>query len=276
VIDVGDPLPDLGVLVYNTAGSLAAATTVALTITLPDGTSTSPTVSTASTGIYSATYTTTMAGRHVARWTATTITAGAAQERYEQTWDVSDVTRLIVGLDDAKTYLRITGSSDDEQLRDVLEAASDLCERHTRKVWRRTTVTAELHSGGGDVLYLRQAPVVSVTSVTDTGVAITSSYYTLDAPTGRLFFGDTVSTGYWTPGQENISVTYVTGPPSGVVPAYIRRGLLVLLEHLWATQRGGSNLPRLAGGSDEYDRRMSFTLPRRVLEAWGEPAPLVR
>jgi hypothetical protein len=151
-----------------------------------------------------------------------------------------------------------------------------LCERYTRKVWRRSTVTAELHSGGTDVLYLRQAPVVSVTSVTDTGVAVTASTYTLDAPTGRLFFGDTRSTGCWTAGQENISVTYVTGPPAGVVPAYIRQGLLVLVEHLWATQRGGSNLPRKAGAGDEYDTRRSYTLPRRVLEAWGEPAPLVR
>jgi uncharacterized phiE125 gp8 family phage protein len=275
VIDVGDPLPDLGVMVYNTAGALATAT-VTLTITLPDGTSTAPSVTSASTGVYSATYTTTMAGRHVARWTATNITGGATQERYEATYDVSSAANSIVGLDDAKTYLRITGSGDDDPLRDVLEAASDLCERYTRKTWRRSTVTAELHSGGSDVIYLRQAPVVSVTSVTDTGVAVSSSTYTLDAPTGRLFFGDTRSTGCWTAGQENISVTYVTGPPAGVVPAYIRQGLLVLVEHLWATQRGGSNLPRKAGAGDEYDTRRSYTLPRRVLEAWGEPAPLVR
>jgi uncharacterized phiE125 gp8 family phage protein len=275
VLDVGDVLPDLGVLVTNTAGALAAGT-VALTITLPDGTTASPSVTNASTGTYTAAYTTTMAGRFVARWAVTNITGGAASETYEQTYDVSSAARSIVGLDDAKTYLRITGTGDDDALRDVLEAASDLCERYTRKVWRRSTITAELHSGGTDVLYLRQAPVVSITSVTDTGVAVTASTYTLDAPTGRLFFGDTRSTGYWTAGQENISVTYVTGPPAGVVPAYIRQGLLVLVEHLWATQRGGSNLPRKAGAGDEYDTRRSYTLPRRVLEAWGEPAPLVR
>jgi hypothetical protein len=113
VIDVGDLLPDLGVMVYNTAGALATAT-VTLTITLPDGTSTAPSVTSASTGVYSATYTTTMAGRHVARWTATNITGGATQERYEATYDVSSAANSIVGLDDAKTYLRITGSGDDD------------------------------------------------------------------------------------------------------------------------------------------------------------------
>jgi hypothetical protein len=73
-----------------------------------------------------------MAGRHVARWTATNITGGATQERYEQTWDVSSAANSIVGLDDAKTYLRITGTGDDDALRDVLEAASATCVSGTR------------------------------------------------------------------------------------------------------------------------------------------------
>jgi hypothetical protein len=162
---------------------------------------------------------------------------------------VSDRSRSIIGLDEAKTFLRISGSDDDEQLRDVLEAASDMCERYTRKVWRRTTVTAEIHSGGVDVIYLRQAPVVSVTTVVDTGVTLAATSYTIDLPTGRLFYGDTTYQGWWTPGQDNISVTYVTGPPSGIVPAYIRGGMLELVEHLWSSRRGGSNLPRKAAAA---------------------------
>jgi hypothetical protein len=217
-----------------------------------------------------------MAGRHVARWTATNITGGAAQEVYEATWDVADRSRSIIGLDDAKTFLRISGSDDDEQLRDVLEAASDMCERYTRKVWRRTTVTAEIHSGGVDVIYLRQAPVVSVTTVVDTGVTLAATSYTVDLPTGRLFYGDTTFQGWWTPGQDNISVTYVTGPPSGIVPAYIRGGMLELVEHLWSSRRGGSNLPRKAAGGDEFSNKFAHALPWRVQEMWGSPAPLVR
>jgi hypothetical protein len=215
VIDVGDPLPDLGILVTDSAGALAAAAGVVLTITKPDGTTTAPSRHhrlhrRLLRDLYDddgGPVRRPLGGHHHHRW------RGAGRLR-------ADLGRLrhassIVGLDDAKTYLRITGTGDDDALRDVLEAASDLCERYTRKVWRRSTVTAELHSGGTDVIYLRQAPVVSVTSVTDTGVAVSSSTYTLDAPTGRLFFGDTRSTGCWTAGQENISVTYVTGPPRG-------------------------------------------------------------
>jgi hypothetical protein len=275
VIDVGDALPDLGILVTDSAGALATAT-VTLVLTLPDGSSAGPAVTSASTGVYSATYTTTMAGRHVGRWTATNITGGATQEVYEQTWDVADRSRSIIGLDDAKTFLRISGSDDDEQLRDVLEAASDMCERYTRKVWRRTTVTAEIHSGGVDVIYLRQAPVVSVTTVVDTGVTLAATSYTVDLPTGRLFYGDTTFQGWWTPGQDNISVTYVTGPPSGIVPAYIRGGMLELVEHLWSSRRGGSNLPRKAAGGDEFSNKFAHALPWRVQEMWGSPAPLVR
>jgi hypothetical protein len=275
VIDVGDLLPDLGVMVYDSAGALATAT-VTLVLTLPDGTQGGPTVTTASTGVYSATYTTTMAGRHVGRWTATNITGGATQEVYEQTWDVADRSRSIIGLDEAKTFLRISGTDDDEQLRDVLEAASDMCERYTRKAWRRATVTAEIHSGGVDAIYLRQAPVVSVTTVVDTGVTLAATSYTIDLPTGRLFYGDTTFQGWWTPGQDNISVTYVTGPPSGIVPAYIRGGMLELVEHLWSSRRGGSNLPRKAAGGEEFSNRLAHALPWRVQEMWGLPAPLVR
>jgi hypothetical protein len=275
VIDVGDPLPDLGVLVYDSTGALAAGTVV-LTITLPTAPPTTPSVSTASTGVYSATYTAATAGRYVGRWVVTNITGGAASETYEQTWDVSSSSRSIISLDEAKTFLRITGSDDDEQLRDVLEAASDMCERYTRKVWRRTTVTAEIHSGGVDVIYLRQSPVVSVTTVVDTGVTLAATSYTIDLPTGRLFYGDTTYQGWWTPGQDNISVTYVTGPPSGIVPAYIRGGMLELVEHLWSSRRGGSNLPRKAGGNEEFSNKLAHALPWRVQEMWGLPTPLVR
>jgi hypothetical protein len=275
VLDIGDPLPDLGILVTDSSGTLASGT-VALTITLPDGTTTSPSVTTTATGVYSATYTATSAGRHVARWVVTNITGGAASETYEQTWDVTPSARLIIGLDEAKTFLRISVSDDDEQLRDVLEAASDMCERYTRKTWRRTTVTAEIHSGGVDVIYLRQAPVVSVTTVVDTGVTLAATSYTIDLPTGRLFYGDTTYQGWWTPGQDNISVTYVTGPPSGIVPAYIRGGMLELVEHLWSSRRGGSNLPRKAAGGEEFSNRLAHALPWRVQEMWGSPAPLVR
>jgi hypothetical protein len=67
-----------------------------------------------------------MAGRHVGPLDRdVNITGGATQEVYEQTWDVADRSRSIIGLDEAKTFLRISGSDDDEQLRDVLEAASD-------------------------------------------------------------------------------------------------------------------------------------------------------
>jgi hypothetical protein len=271
VYDIGDPVP-LAVTIYNSTGAAADATAVAVTVTAPDGTSSTPSVSHDGTGLYSATITPTVAGRFVVRWVAT----GSNASSYTDAIDVSDPDRLIVGLAEAKTFLRITGTDDDEQLRDVIESASDICERYTRKVWRRTTVTAETHSGGVDVIYLRQAPVVSVTTVVDTSVTLAATSYTIDLPTGRLFYGDTTFQGWWTPGQDNISVTYVTGPPSGIVPAYIRAGMLELVEHLWSSRRGGSNLPRKAAGGDEFSNKLAHALPWRVQEMWGSPTPLVR
>lgn len=67
--DVGDIVP-LGIIVTDSAGTQVDTTPVTLTITLPDGTTVTPTVANLSVGEYSVQYTTSQSGRHTYRWLA--------------------------------------------------------------------------------------------------------------------------------------------------------------------------------------------------------------
>lgn len=269
-IDLGDPLPNLSVNIYDTAGALANAGSVTLTITLPDGTTTGPTVTSPSTGVYVASYVPTQTGRHVARWVAT----GANASAYTAVYNVVEAPETIVGLDEAKAFLNKASTADDEQIRFFLEVVSDVCERFTRKVWRRQTFTETHSTCDSDYLYLRNTPVISVTSVVVNGTAVTD--YVVDKRAGLLRRGTTLLEMDWEDAWQGTVVTYVAGPADGVVPANIRQGCLLLLRHMWDTQRGGSGGPRQNGAVDEYDPALGFYIPNRVRQAWGEPRVLVR
>ena len=180
--DVGDVVP-LSVEVLDSAGALANATVVVVTITLPDGTTATPSVTNASTGVYTATYTPTVAGLFVESWVATGTNASA----YEDAFEVQPAgIQGIVSLAEVQATggLNNTNSDDDETLRGLILMASDICEQRTG-IWRRQTLTGTF-DGGGDKLQLRR-PVVSVTSVTENGTTIAASGYTLDTARGWLW-----------------------------------------------------------------------------------------
>jgi len=254
--DLGDVVP-LGVETRDTEGDLANATTVVVTITLPDGSTSGPhTVSPTSTGIYQYDYTPSQVGRHGVRWVATGTNAGA----FTDVFDVLDNALLpIVSLADAKRHLNITATTDDEELRRTLAVATDAAERYANRALRRKTVS-ETHDGGSPVLILRQPPVASVSSVTVGGVATTA--YVLDAAAGLLYAGtDGGST--WTAGWQNIVVTYVT---SATVPEVAEQAVLELTRHLWEQQQQGYRPGLGVVDGDVYAPGAAFAFPRRVTE----------
>jgi hypothetical protein len=271
-VDVGDLLPDfLFTVTSNVDGEAAAPSSFTVVLTAPDNSTPAVTVDNPSTGVYSVEYVATMAGRYRAVGTATgNDTDGVSVLE----WNVSAVAPgTILSLDDAKTYLRLSISSSDDEVRAVLEAVSDVCERFTRKTWRRTTFTETFSSDCSPYLYLRHSPVISVSSVVEAGVTITE--YVLNKREGVLQRGTYDNPYGWVSGFEHITVTYVAGPADGVVPANILQGCRLLLQHMWQTQRGGSNTGQL-GIDGEYDARLGFYIPNRVRQAWGEPRILVR
>jgi uncharacterized phiE125 gp8 family phage protein len=192
---------------------------------------------------------------------ATGTNAGA----FTDVFTVLDPAELpVVGLAEAKRYLNVTATTDDEEIRRMLGVATDLCERYTGRALRRKTVT-ETHLTRGTTadIVLRQVPVLSVSSVTLNGTAVDSSGYTLWNSLGLLCRGSVTAAYPWTAGS--VAVTYVAGyadPPQVAVEA-----VLVVLRHLWDTQRGSSaGLPGLGNTDDGYTPGASYALPRRAQE----------
>ena len=263
--DLGNYVP-LAFSVTDTSGVPINATVV-LTVTLPDGSTATPATVNGSTGSYTCNYVPTLAGRHQVRWVAT----GAATMASTDEFSVRNFTKMgIVSLSDVKNHLNYTSSetSDDVELRRIMDVAQDMAENFTGVVLGRETFTAELHDGGDSYIKLNNPFALSVASVLETGVTLDSSLYTLDSTGQRLLRISTpqgwTSTvyGFWAPGVKNISVTYTAG---FVEPPYdAAQGVLEIIRHLWQTQRGayfqsGGSLPE-----DINTSGMSYSMPLRA------------
>lgn len=249
----------LSTSVVDLTGAAANVGTMTLAVTLPDGTTTTvtPVTASATTGSYAYDFTPTQSGRHSVRWTGT----GSVLWAYTDVFDVRDPADLpVVGLSDAKAHLNITATTHDAELRRVLDVATDLCENYAGRSFRRRTVTAETHDGGSESVLLRWTPVISVTSVTDDGTAV--SDYTLAAESGVLWRDELAGTS-WSTGRRVVSVTYVAGYASP--PADVQQAVLETLRHLWTTQRGSMPARNPLAG-DDYAAGTGWSLPRRVVE----------
>jgi hypothetical protein len=252
-------------LVRDSAGALANATTATLTITLPDGTTATPTVTNppSVTGTYVAAYTPTLPGLYGVR-----IVFGGtnAQAPPLDSFYVDQVLPPLCSLAEAREQCRAYSTGDDVLLQRYVRVASGHCERRTQ-VWRRQAL-ATTKDGGSTLVRLRY-PIISVTTVTEGGTAVDSATgYTAVLEDGLLYRGPSTSCGLrWAAGRQNVAVTYVAGAADGLIPDEIRQGVLMLVEHLWNTQRGGSGLPRKNSDSD-WSLPAGFTLPNAVRERW--------
>ncbi|MFF4746792.1 hypothetical protein [Streptomyces sp. NPDC001268] len=243
---------------------LANAGSMALTIVLPDGTSTSiAPVAPTSTGIYAHDYTTVQAGRHTVRWVATGINAGA----YTDQFDVREATpRGLLSLADAKKHLNIPASSttDDEELRGWIEATARVVEFFVGPVTRRTVV--ETHRVGSvHAVALREAPVLEVVSLSPVltgGTTYAAADFDVDGSSGIVQRLD--GSRFTGP----LRITYTVG--RAVVPANISHAARIILQHLWRTQRGSARGPALAGSDDysvtEQIPGLGYAVPNRALE----------
>lgn len=268
VYDLGDVVA-LGVKITDSNGNLSNATTVVCTITLPDGSTATPTVTNSATGVYDVDYTPPMYGRYATRWVATGTNASA----YADEFTVRDYTELgIVSLDDVKSHLNIpaTTTTHDEEIRRFIDAASDLAENYVGCVLGRKSYVNEKYSGNTDIIRLRNPRAISITSVYENGVLLDPAAYILDYTGQRITRVTTGSLGgpnyfgMWAPGAENIVISYVAGftnpPPSA------KQGVLEIIRHLWQTQRGPSSVIGRGQSGDEFYSTPTYSLPRRAME----------
>lgn len=248
----------------RSGGVLVTPASIAVTILLPDGTTSGPHTPTSDgTGLYHRDFTPAQAGRHIARW-VTTSPAGADEESFDVAAQWAEAG--VVSLADAKAQLNIDASETDydEEIQGFLRSVTAICERHVGALGRATYV--EKHRGGY-MLALNRAPVLSVASVVAVetgGVDQTVADLDVDGPTGILQRKD---------GEKMcgpLRVTYTAGRSD--IPPNVRQAALILLQFMWETQRGQAGV-RLGGGDAAYDPRLGFSVPRRVIELLGDQPP---
>ena len=260
LVDVGDRI--------TLSWAFGSSATVTATVTLPDASTSSLTVSGTST--YTAPFTVTQAGWHRVVWSA----SGAATGAYADVFEALPTTiGGIVSLEEVQTGLSNTNSSDDETLRGLILMASAICEQRTQ-VWRRQSFTDTFDGMTSPQKLQLRRPVVSVTSVTENGTTIAASGYTLDTVRGWLWRGGQTTPQCWYWGRQNITVTYVAGAPSGIIPEPIRKGVIELARYQFNQSRGGG-LPRNAGFDGVIDPASGWLIPRPVTQAWQPYAPVL-
>jgi hypothetical protein len=270
MIDLGGIYP-AAIDVYDDTGALANATTVTLTITLPDGTTTSPAVTNPPTvtGQYRYAYLTTQAGRHTARWVLT-----SPDGAYTEAFDVTEAaTTAIVSLTDAKRRLKIsaTDTTWDDELRDWIAGLTATIEDKKGQVIARRTISEET-DGRGRTFRLWRTPVISLTTVALADGTVTYDPADMDVPANGLV---RVLTGPAVCGR--LAVTYTAG--CQIVPANYVEAALVILQNLWAGEERGAMGVKLGDEEEQPPRTWKGEywglVPRRAQELLGLMDPVV-
>lgn len=239
--DIADSVP-IAWDVRDAAGALANATSATLTITLPDGTTATPSVTNPPSvvGQYRVTYVPTLEGRH--EWRAVTTGPNTA---YGDVFVVrGNVSPALLSLADAKTHLKITGTASDDELREYLEAATEVVEGYIGPVVRRTYTTRA--NGGRNVLILPHTQVLSVTSITSvlTGTTpIPLVNLTIDTEAGDVYLKYAGCFPYGA-----FDITYTVG--RAVMKANWGTAAKIIVKHMWSNKLG--NLPSTQGDNPGY------------------------
>lgn len=251
----------LAVNLTDSAGAPANATTVTLTITLPDGTTVTPSVTNppATTGAYVYDYTTVQAGHHEVRWVF--LSPGAA---FTDSFDVRAATPgLILSLADAKQHLNVptTNTTDDDEIREHILAVTGYIESKVGPVVRRqhTEIVRYVCGGVYDTRHRRVLSVDDITVLRDSSNPITLANIDIDAAQGTLYLID----GTWFP-LEPWAITYTVGRPE--IPANILLAAKLLLRYTWDSQRGAAtSTPLSAGQSPAELLAYGVNIPPRAL-----------
>ena len=252
----------VAISVYDSTGVLAdlGGGNPTCTVTKPDATTASATVTRTAAGKYQGAYVTTMAGRHRFTFTGTGTNSGALP------WsDVADVwpsdPRLIISLADAKAALNVPAGTrvNDDELRLYIAATTPVIEDIVGSVL--TGTRTETFDGGVRAVLLAEVPS-SITSVTVDGVATTQ--YVANLTSGIVFSGSSSTPWMFNQGIQNVAVTYATGeqqiPPNVILAA--REEVRFLYQ---IGQQGGR--PSLGGAPQDLSWTPSgFAVPQRVIE----------
>lgn len=261
--DLGDTVR-LQATCTDPGGTPATAGTAVLTVTLPDGTTATPAVPDPVTaGQYTVDYVTTQPGRHGVRWLFTDPASA-----WTDGFDVREASpRTLFSLPVAKGFLKKSpdDTSMDEQVRYWTEATT-LCVESLAGacVRRQVTETYRLQQSGVTELALRTAPVLDLVSVAVLGSGGAPALEDLDVDEFGIL---TRLDGGRLTGRLRITTTV----GRAVIPANISVAGMLILQHLWRTNMGGSRALVGIGGTDDYSVTepipgIGYAIPNRALQ----------
>jgi hypothetical protein len=227
----GDSVP-FAVNVYDATQTLSNATSMTLTVTLPDSTTAGPyTVTPTTTGVYSYNYVTTLPGRYLGQWTASGTNAGGEPQAF-----YVFPANPVVTLGEIKQHLSITSTADDDELIAFIAAAIPIVESIAGPITPQTyTLTL---NGGRQKIALPYIPT-TITSITETGLTLIENQdFVVDYTNGIISRGTTTWKRLFRNGQSNIVITYTTGPSN--VTANVQMAVKELVRYMWRQVHGGN------------------------------------
>lgn len=116
----------------------------------------------------------------------------------------------LFGLDTVKTWMKVTSNKTDEddRLTIAADAASEELERNTGVLFVKRTIVETMDGNGKTGAILRNAPVISVASITIGGVLQGASTYYVDLALGVITL---LNYQLFPSGQKNVVITYDAG-----------------------------------------------------------------
>ncbi len=162
----------------------------------------------------------------------------------------------LVTLTDVKNTVNVTASTDDNELERAALAAEALVLGECRPILAQTVVTDPLDVSLTGIVLLPDDPVNSVTAVIDTAGARIP--FTARPRSGQVFVR----------ARGPVVVIYTVGSATGPrdVPADVSEAALIVVRHLWESQRGRARRPRFAPADADLDLPAGFAFPAAARE----------
>lgn len=287
MFDLGTDYP-AALDVFNSSGVLVDPQTATLTITLPDGTTTSPTVPLPSTvaGQLRVTYRPTMPGRHLVRWVCTVPDVG-----FTDAFDVAEASPpMIISLAMAKKTLQIDPSDtdDDDEIREMLFGITKAVENYKDEAIAFRQVTGESHqydlwswSWQTPRMKLDVQPVITLTSLTSQDGVV--NWLAADGPIAAGSVGHNLyiepSTGIITVVRGTpITGWVIAGYTVGyqIIPYNYIQGAKVFLQWVWESRRGPGGLGGVVGPEELHTvAAHPYLIPRKAQDWFGPQFPAV-
>lgn len=135
-----------------------------------------------------------------------------------------------------------------------------IIERECETSFIARTVTDELHDGGGYGIVLKTPHVLSVTSATENGVAVTDTLRVRSGVVRRFGSATSTTPGRWAAGVQNVAVTYQAGYSSTVPPDVKEAALQATRWRLLATNSNSELNARQTAITNEMGGTVTFAV----------------